>query len=185
MTATRLGLGAVGLAMGVYGAWLVLSRGHDLLDLVIWLGAGVVLHDAVLSMAVLATGALAMRALPRVARAPAAVGFVVLGSVTLCPLGSPWREIAADDEGEFRMLAVDPVAQGRGVGDALVRLAVERSARDGCRGMVLSSLPSMHAAHRLYARHGFRPAPERDWSPVPGTDLCAYVRALTPEERPG
>ena len=83
MTATRLGLGAVGLAMGVYGAWLVLSRGHDLLDLVIWLGAGVVLHDAVLSMAVLATGALAMRALPRVARAPAAVGFVVLGSVTL------------------------------------------------------------------------------------------------------
>ena len=45
----------------------------------------------------------------------------VLGSVTDCPPGSPWREVAGPDEGEFRMLAVDPAAGGRGVATALVR----------------------------------------------------------------
>ena len=34
----------------------------------------------------------------------------VLGAVTLCPVGSPWREIGTDDEAEFRMLAVAPGA---------------------------------------------------------------------------
>ena len=44
----------------------------------------------------------------------------VLGSVTTCPPGSPWREIAEPGEGEFRMLSVAPGAQGQGVGSALV-----------------------------------------------------------------
>ena len=35
-----------------------------------------------------------------------------VGLVTFCPPGSPWREIGREDEGEFRMLAVDPAAQG-------------------------------------------------------------------------
>src|SRR3712207_5221179 len=44
----------------------------------------------------------------------------VLGSVTLCPAGSPWREIGSAEEGEFRMLAVAPDAQGREIGRAHV-----------------------------------------------------------------
>jgi hypothetical protein len=76
-------LGVLGALVGLYGGWLVLSRGHDLLNVVLWLAAGVVLHDAVLALAVLAVGTGAVRVLPRSARAPAAVGFVVLGSVTL------------------------------------------------------------------------------------------------------
>jgi hypothetical protein len=83
MTATRFGLGTLGVLAGMYGAWLVLSRGHDLVNLLVWLVAGVVLHDAVLSAAVLALGAVALRVLPAAARAPAVVGFVVLGSATL------------------------------------------------------------------------------------------------------
>ena len=52
----------------------------------------------------------------------------LLGSVTFCPLGSPYRELAADDEGEFRMLAVDPSARGRGVGRALAaHCVIDRS----------------------------------------------------------
>ena len=54
----------------------------------------------------------------------------LLGSVTSCPPGSPWRELSVDDEGEFRMLAVAPAARGRGVGEALVRQCEERAARD-------------------------------------------------------
>ena len=80
---TRVALGALGVLAGLYGGWLVLSRGHDLLNLVLWLAGGVVLHDGVLALVVLAAGAAAVRVLPRPAKAPAVVGFVVLGSVTL------------------------------------------------------------------------------------------------------
>jgi hypothetical protein len=79
----RYVLGATGAALGLYGAWLLLTRGHDLLDVVVWLVAGVVLHDAVLAVVTLVAGAVALRLLPAAARAPAVVGFVVLGPVTL------------------------------------------------------------------------------------------------------
>jgi GNAT superfamily N-acetyltransferase len=104
----------------------------------------------------------------------------VLGTVTVCHDGSPWREIARGDEGEFRMLAVAPEAQGRGVGAALVELCINRFREVGAPGIVLSTLPAMHAAHRLYERHGFVRAPERDWSPVPRVDLVAYCLDLAP-----
>ena len=57
----------------------------------------------------------------------------VLGTVTLCREGSPWREIGFADEGEFRMLAVAPHAQGQGVGEALAR-HVHRPLPRGGRG---------------------------------------------------
>jgi hypothetical protein len=41
--------------------------------------------------------------------------------------------------------------------------------------VVISSLPQMAAAHRLYTRLGFRRLPERDWTPVPGVDLIAFT----------
>ena len=83
MTRIRVALGALGVLVGLYGGWLVLSRGHDLLNLVLWLAGGVVLHDGVLALVVLAVGTVAVRLLPRPAKGPAVVGFVVLGSVTL------------------------------------------------------------------------------------------------------
>jgi ribosomal protein S18 acetylase RimI-like enzyme len=73
------------------------------------------------------------------------------------------------------MLAVAPAARGRGVGEALARLCLDRFRHEGCRAVVISSLPQMAAAHRLYARLGFRRLPERDWTPVPGVDLIAFA----------
>jgi len=105
-------------------------------------------------------------------------GDTVLGSVTSCPLGSPWREIARDDEGEFRMLAVHPDARGRGVGRALVDHVEDRWRAVGTRCMVISSLPQMGVAHALYATLGYRPAPTRDWSPAAGVDLLAFTKEL-------
>lgn len=104
----------------------------------------------------------------------------LLGTVTVCPDGSPWREIARGDEYEFRMLAVAPTAQGRGVGEALVRHVLDRAREAGSSRVVLSTLAEMSAAHRLYERLGFRRAPERDWSPREGIDLVAYLLDLTP-----
>jgi ribosomal protein S18 acetylase RimI-like enzyme len=104
----------------------------------------------------------------------------VLGTVTVCHDGSPWREIGRGDEGEFRMLAVAPAAQGQGIGAELVRLCIDRFRESGAPGIALSTLPQMAAAHRLYERHGFVRAPERDWSPVPGVDLVVYHLDLAP-----
>jgi ribosomal protein S18 acetylase RimI-like enzyme len=108
----------------------------------------------------------------------------VLGTVTFVPEGGPLGEIAGPREAEFRMLAVDPAAQGRGVGTALLRRVVEDSRRGGNDGVVCSSLPEMRAAHRIYERLGFRRVPERDWSPVPGVELLAFAIALRPHPAP-
>jgi predicted thioesterase/predicted N-acetyltransferase YhbS len=98
----------------------------------------------------------------------------LLGTVTYCPAGSPWREIAGPDEGEFRTLAVADGARGRGVGEALVRSCLDRSRADGDRAVVLSTLPDQSAAHRIYHRLGFERVPDRDWTPSPGVRLLAY-----------
>jgi len=98
----------------------------------------------------------------------------VLGTVTLAPEGSPWREVAEPGEGEFRMLAVAPTARRQGVGEALTRLAVDRFRDLGAPAVVLSSLAEMTAAHRVYGRLGFVRVPERDWSPLPHVHLVAF-----------
>ena len=107
----------------------------------------------------------------------------VLGTVTYVPDGGPLGEIAGPREAEFRMLAVDPAAQGRGVGTALLRRILDDSRARGHDAVVCSSLPQMRAAHRIYERLGFVRAPERDWSPVPGVDLITFTLGLRGTER--
>jgi ribosomal protein S18 acetylase RimI-like enzyme len=98
----------------------------------------------------------------------------VVGSVTFVVPGSPYREIARDDEGEFRMLAVDPAARGHGVGRALVELCLRRSRELGYAGIRMSTMDRMDSAHRVYERLGFTRVPDDDWSPEPGVKLLAY-----------
>ncbi|MET9294718.1 GNAT family N-acetyltransferase [Streptomyces sp. NPDC003077] len=100
----------------------------------------------------------------------------VLGAVTFAAPGTPYAEIAGPEEGEFRMLAVDPAARGRGVGEALVVACLDRARALGLRGMVLSSQQHLLPAHRLYRRLGFERAPERDWDPIPEIRLWAFAR---------
>lgn len=102
----------------------------------------------------------------------------VLGTVTFVPDGGPLGEIATPREAEFRMLAVDPGARGRGVGTALLRRVLDESR--GREAVVCSTLAEMRAAHRIYRRLGFERAPERDWSPVPGVDLLVFALRLPP-----
>jgi ribosomal protein S18 acetylase RimI-like enzyme len=99
---------------------------------------------------------------------------VVAGTVTFCPEGSAWCELAQPGEGEFRMLAVSPTARRRGVAEALVSVCLERSVELGYRAVVLSSLPVQQAAHRIYRRLGFRRTPDLDWSPAEDVELLAF-----------
>lgn len=98
----------------------------------------------------------------------------LVGTVTYCPAGSAYQELAGPGEGEFRMLAVAPEARGSGVAEAMVRMCVERSEELGYDAVVLSSMASQRQAHRLYERVGFRRTPDLDWRPRPDVELLAF-----------
>lgn len=97
-----------------------------------------------------------------------------VGTVTYCPVGSPYREIARADEGEFRMLGVDPGEQSRGFGRQLVQACVDRARAEGLAAVVLSSATWMTTAHHIYEKLGFVRTPERDWSPREGIRLKTF-----------
>jgi len=103
----------------------------------------------------------------------------VLGSVLLVRTGSAYSEIAGPGEVEFRMLAVSPKAQGRGIGERLVQACLDRARAGGATWVVISARDFIQAALRLYARMGFVRIPERDWSPAPGISLVALRYDLT------
>ena len=104
----------------------------------------------------------------------------VLGTVTLAPAGSPLAEVAQPQEFEIRMLAVDPEARGQRIGELLMRAAIERGIGWGARAVILTTMPAMVAAQRLYERIGMRRVPERDWTGESGRTFMAYV-AEAPE----
>lgn len=85
---TRAALVAVGAALMLYGAWLLLSRQDpgQWLEVGLWLGAGVVAHDAVISGLVIAVCLLGSRLLPTAWRAPAAIALVVWGGLTIAAI---------------------------------------------------------------------------------------------------
>ncbi len=103
----------------------------------------------------------------------------LLGNVTSCPPGSPWREVARDDEGGFRMLAVDPDARGTGAGTVLAAHCETRARDRGALGMAISSLAGMTAAHRIYQRLDYARDPDRDWSPLPGVELVVFSKVFS------
>jgi ribosomal protein S18 acetylase RimI-like enzyme len=106
----------------------------------------------------------------------------VVGAVLFVRAGSRYAELCGPDEAEFRMLAVDPAAQGAGVGHSLAQACLDRARMLGCRAVVIYTRDVAVAAHRLYQRLGFVRTPQRDWSPLPGVHLWAMRRELA---RPG
>jgi len=102
----------------------------------------------------------------------------VIATVTIAGAGTPYSEVARADELEFRMLAVAPSAQGRGLGTSLVAFCAEQAIARGLRGLVLCTRDINVAAIRLYERLGFQRAPERDLVPVPGVNLLVLTKAV-------
>jgi ribosomal protein S18 acetylase RimI-like enzyme len=99
----------------------------------------------------------------------------LMGCVTLVPdPSSPWAEGLQEGEAGIRMLAVDPSAQGRGIGGSLLEACIARASELGRTALFLHSTPWMTAAHQLYKRAGFVRVPNRDWHPVPEVPLLAF-----------
>lgn len=62
-----------------------------------------------------------------------------------------------DGYGEIKSMFVDEAARGKGVADALMRQIEDAAREAGLPMLKLETGNVLHAAHRLYARHGFVP----------------------------
>ena len=102
----------------------------------------------------------------------------LVGSVTICPTGSPFAEVGRDGEFEFRFLAVAPDAWRSGVGEALIDHCEQQARLRGASAHVICVIDRNDGAHRFYERLGFVRLPERDWDPRPDVHLLAYRRAV-------
>jgi ribosomal protein S18 acetylase RimI-like enzyme len=91
-----------------------------------------------------------------------------LGTITVVPPHSAFSEFGGDDF-ELRMLAVSPLAREKGVGEDLAVAAIEVAVDQGARRILLSTMETMKAAHRLYEKIGFVRAPGLDWTAHHGT----------------
>ncbi len=87
MQVARLLLLGGGVILAGVGAWKLLQSGLDnIVASLKWLVGGVIAHDALLVPATIVLVLLASRLLPSWLRAPATVGFVVLGTVTVAAI---------------------------------------------------------------------------------------------------
>lgn len=84
-----------------------------------------------------------------------------------------------DGYGEIKSMFVDAAARGRGVGDALLRQIIDCARAENLPMLKLETGTVLHAAHRLYERHGFRRCgPFGDYAEAPSSlfmelPLCA------------
>jgi ribosomal protein S18 acetylase RimI-like enzyme len=100
------------------------------------------------------------------------------GTVTICPEGSRFREIAHEGEVEFRFLAVAPSAWGSGVGSALIEACQAHAREVGAHRTVMCVRDTNASAMSMYVKHGFTRLPGRDLQPVPGVVLLALEKVL-------
>jgi GNAT superfamily N-acetyltransferase len=97
---------------------------------------------------------------------------VPAGCVALRPLGAV--------DAEMKRLYVRPAFRGKDLGRQLAGLAIREARGLGYRTLRLDTLPSLHAALRLYAQLGFADtAPYYD-NPIAGVRFLALDLAATP-----
>ena len=103
----------------------------------------------------------------------------LLGMAILVRPISPARQVAEADEAELHLLAVSTIARGRGIGAALTQACEARALAAGFKKMVLSTQPTMKAAHHVYERLGYNRNPARDWTRANGRSFLVYEKSLT------
>jgi GNAT superfamily N-acetyltransferase len=105
----------------------------------------------------------------------------LVGTVTFVLPGDGEFEHPTDEgDAGFRMLAVAPSAQGRGVGDRLIEACIARARGAGAHRMVITSMSWMTRAHGMYRRRGFVRRPDLDVR-FPGGVGWVFTLDLTAE----
>lgn len=80
-----------------------------------------------------------------------------------------------DRDCEMKRLFVRDAFRGLGAGERLANHAIEWARAHGYHRMLLDTLPSMGAAHKLYARLRFAEVPPYRFNPIPGSRFMAKV----------
>jgi ribosomal protein S18 acetylase RimI-like enzyme len=106
------------------------------------------------------------------------------GVVLLVDPDNRHRQIAVAGEVEVHLLAVSPGHRRSGVGEALMKRVLAEARGRRAERIVLSTQPTMQAAHALYRKLDFRRCPERDWSRPDGRRYLAFVLELPPSASP-
>ena len=105
-------------------------------------------------------------------------GGVIEGTVLLYParrLGRAQDQTAIHMQWpEVRLLAVAPVARGRGLGAALMQECARRARQSGAGFLALHTTEMMQTALCMYERMGFVRAPELDFHPAPAFTVAGY-----------
>jgi GNAT superfamily N-acetyltransferase len=102
---------------------------------------------------------------------------LVVGFVCYVGPGRDREDIFDPSWALMRLLSVDPVARGRGIGRALSEATLERARRDGASVIALHTSPVMSVALGMYLRMGFvhtRAIPDRN-----GLPYAVYTMRLT------
>lgn len=76
-------VGGLGIAIGLYGAFLLMQRTEDLVAIGTWLAGGVLLHDGILAPLVIVACLLGAYLLPGRLQRTAVMTLVIFGSATL------------------------------------------------------------------------------------------------------
>jgi GNAT superfamily N-acetyltransferase len=91
-------------------------------------------------------------------------GDTVVGCLTFVPgPGGDHFEFDDHDATSFRYFGVAASAQGRGVGEAMVRWCIDETARLGRPRLRIHTIEVMSAAIHLYERMGFVRTPDEDF----------------------
>lgn len=104
----------------------------------------------------------------------------VIGSATLELEGrtDPGDDPLDERTGHIRMLGVDPAAQGRGAGRALMEACEARAVAAGKSLMTLNTTARMTVAQGMYERLGYEREPDRIFPD--GFVLLSYAKRLSP-----
>ena len=79
----------------------------------------------------------------------------------------------APEIAEMKRLYVRPAYRGRHLGLDLANTAIDAAARLGYRMLKLDTLPTLHAAQKLYRRLGFVDTPPYNDNPIAGVRFMA------------
>lgn len=101
----------------------------------------------------------------------------LVGGVAYVPARASKAPYFDPDWPIIRMLVVDPVARGHGIGRALTEDCVARARRDGASLIALHTTPIMNVALPMYLRMGFQRV--RDAPPIYGVPYAVYGLRLT------
>lgn len=105
-------------------------------------------------------------------------GRLVGGATIVLAPDSRLAELLRPGAAGLRMLAVDPAAQGHGVGRALVEATLDLCRRRGLTTVALHTTSLMQHAIRIYELLGFERRPERDLLLPSGLRLLGYELLL-------